>query len=228
RRVLRSHPPEAPADRPVQTRAHPGLDAELRPPLVPNPGGDSHPGRSPACSRCVTLQQQSSLDQWARWLGEVVSQVLKPHEGAASFPRAARQFLLKWSFYSSMVIRDLTLRSAASFGSFHLIRLLYDEYMFYLVEHRVAEATGETPIAVMGEFSDLASLSPAVLEKGRDPLAFLHEEGSPTHPHPRVKLGPSFSFPTDAFGTLGHEAGARMKPRVKREHSDPGPSLQEI
>ena len=50
-----------------------------------------------------------------------------------------------------MVIRDLTLRSAASFGSFHLIRLLYDEYMFYLVEHRVAQAKGETPIAVMGE-----------------------------------------------------------------------------
>lgn len=50
-----------------------------------------------------------------------------------------------------MVIRDLTLRSAASFGSFHLIRLLYDEYMFYLVEHKVAAATGETPIAVMGE-----------------------------------------------------------------------------
>lgn len=53
--------------------------------------------------------------------------------------------------YSSMVIRDLTLRSAASFGSFHLIRLLYDEYMYYLIEHRVAQAKGETPIAVMGE-----------------------------------------------------------------------------
>ena len=53
-----------------------------------------------------------------------------------------------------MVIRDLTLRSAASFGSFHLIRLLYDEYMFYLVEHRVAQATGETPIGVMGEVRD--------------------------------------------------------------------------
>ena len=35
-----------------------------------------------------------------------------------------------------MIIRDLTLRSAASFGSFHLIRLLYDEYMYYLVEHK--------------------------------------------------------------------------------------------
>ncbi|XP_016401449.1 DNA-binding protein RFX2-like [Sinocyclocheilus rhinocerous] len=108
----------------------------------------------------VTLQQQSSLDQWAAWLDNVVNQVLKPYEGSTSFPRAARQFLLKWSFYSSMVIRDLTLRSAASFGSFHLIRLLYDEYMFYLVEHRVAMATGETPIAVMGEVrrSDVSDL----------------------------------------------------------------------
>ncbi|CAG11623.1 unnamed protein product, partial [Tetraodon nigroviridis] len=140
----------------------------------------------------VTLQQQSSLDQWATWLDNVVTQVLKPHQGSRSFPKAARQFLLKWSFYryrplpseatppqflppichlflwfpdSSMVIRDLTLRSAASFGSFHLIRLLYDEYMFYLVEHRVAQATGETPIAVMGEFSDLSSMMPSLLDK---------------------------------------------------------------
>ncbi|XP_044018453.1 DNA-binding protein RFX2 isoform X1 [Aphidius gifuensis] len=99
----------------------------------------------------VTLQQQNSLEQWAIWLKSVVTQVLKPYEGKPTFAKAARQFLLKWSFYSSMVIRDLTLRSAASFGSFHLIRLLYDEYMFYLIEHQVALATGTTPIAVMGD-----------------------------------------------------------------------------
>ena len=51
--------------------------------------------------------------------------------------------------FSSMVIRDLTLRSAASFGSFHLIRLLYDEYMFYIVEQRVAQALNKTPVAIM-------------------------------------------------------------------------------
>nr|CAD7454689.1 unnamed protein product [Timema tahoe] len=99
----------------------------------------------------VTLQQQNSLEQWAAWLKGVVTQILKPYEGKPNFSKAARQFLLKWSFYSSMVIRDLTLRSAASFGSFHLIRLLYDEYMFFLIEHQVALETGETPIAVMGE-----------------------------------------------------------------------------
>ena len=50
-----------------------------------------------------------------------------------------------------MVIRDLTLRSAASFGSFHLIRLLYDEYMYYLVEQRVAKFRNTDPVVVMGE-----------------------------------------------------------------------------
>ncbi|KAM9745832.1 MHC class II regulatory factor RFX1a isoform 1-T1 [Menidia menidia] len=103
----------------------------------------------------LTLQQQNSLEQWAVWLDGVVSQVLKPYQQSPAFPKAAKLFLLKWSFYSSMVIRDLTLRSAASFGSFHLIRLLYDEYMYYLIEHRVAQAKGETPIAVMGEFASL-------------------------------------------------------------------------
>jgi regulatory factor X 1/2/3 len=99
----------------------------------------------------AALQQQNTLEQWASWLRMVVDTALEDYRGKPSFPKAARQFLLKWSFYSSMVIRDLTLRSAASFGSFHLIRLLYDEYMFFIVEHKVAEATNTTPIAVMGQ-----------------------------------------------------------------------------
>ncbi|XP_059378940.1 DNA-binding protein RFX2 isoform X3 [Carassius carassius] len=154
----------------------------------------------------VTLQQQSSLDQWAVWLDNVVNQVLKPYEGSTSFPRAARQFLLKWSFYSSMVIRDLTLRSAASFGSFHLIRLLYDEYMFYLVEHRVAMATGETPIAVMGEFSDLSSMMPSLMEKEA-----------------------SFSDDLASDGDMSRTSERSMsEPAVKRERIEISPSLQEI
>lgn len=154
----------------------------------------------------VTLQQQSSLDQWAAWLDNVVNQVLKPYEGSTGFPRAARQFLLKWSFYSSMVIRDLTLRSAASFGSFHLIRLLYDEYMFYLVEHRVAMATGETPIAVMGEFSDLSSMMPSLMEKDA-----------------------SFSDDLASDGDMSRMSERSMsEPAVKSEQIEISPSLQEI
>lgn len=98
-----------------------------------------------------------------------------------------------------MVIRDLTLRSAASFGSFHLIRLLYDEYMFYLVEHRVAKATGETPIAVMGEFNDLASLSLTLLDKD--------------------------DISEDRSSEADGDARSLGEPLVKRERSDPNHSL---
>ncbi|KAM6394723.1 transcription factor RFX3-like isoform 2-T2 [Rhynochetos jubatus] len=146
----------------------------------------------------MTLQQQSTLEQWAAWLDNVMMQALKPYEGRSSFPKAARQFLLKWSFYSSMVIRDLTLRSAASFGSFHLIRLLYDEYMFYLVEHRVAQATGETPIAVMGEFGDLNAISPGNMDKdeGSEVESEVEEEldenGEPQAKREKTELNEAF------------------------------------
>ena len=99
----------------------------------------------------TALQQQNSLEQWAAWLRLVVESALEEYRGKPNYAKAARQFLLKWSFYSSMVIRDLTLRSASSFGSFHLIRLLYDEYMFFLIEHKVAEAHNTTAIAVMSD-----------------------------------------------------------------------------
>ena len=95
------------------------------------------------------LQQQTSLEQWAAWLQVVVDSALQEYFGKPGYAKAARQFLLKWSFYSSLIIRDLTLRSASSFGSFHLIRLLYDEYIFYLVEHKIAEAHQKTAIAVI-------------------------------------------------------------------------------
>lgn len=50
-------------------------------------------------------------------------------------------------------MRDLTLRSAQSFGSFHLIRLLFDEYIFYLVEQRIAKTTHTTPLQMLGELA---------------------------------------------------------------------------
>ena len=121
----------------------------------------------------VALQNRHSLEQWADWLKTVIQTVLQPFEDGDVYSLAARKFLLKWSFYrytlnwkfgifskfnaflkflnSSMVIRDLTLRSAASFGSFHLIRLLFDEYLFYIIEHEIAFKTDLPPIAVMTE-----------------------------------------------------------------------------
>ncbi|XP_055773649.1 MHC class II regulatory factor RFX1-like [Salvelinus fontinalis] len=157
-----------------------------------------------------TLQQHNSLEQWAAWLDAVVSQVLKPYQHSpAAFPKAAKLFLLRWSFYSSMVIRDLTLRSAASFGSFHLIRLLYDEYMYYLIEHRVAQAKGETPIAVMGEFASVGrSLN------GQDPDKDEEEDEEESD-----EEGVEMTVPSNSAG-LG-EGEESLEPPVKLARTDP-------
>lgn len=97
-----------------------------------------------------TLQNQASLEKWTEWLNRIVDKTLSPYENKPEFTKVARQLLLRWSYYSCIVVRDLTLRSAESFGSFHLIRLLYDEYMFYEVQQRVARVLKISPVAVMG------------------------------------------------------------------------------
>jgi len=45
------------------------------------------------------LSDQISLEQWAEWLEEVISKCLSPYEGLPDFADAARNFLLKWSYY---------------------------------------------------------------------------------------------------------------------------------
>lgn len=50
-----------------------------------------------------------------------------------AFHKAARHVLQSWSYYSVQVLRELTVRNAPSFGSFNVARVLFDEYMFYLV-----------------------------------------------------------------------------------------------
>ena len=74
----------------------------------------------------------------------------------SSIPSILLILLFLW--FSSMVLRDLTLRSATSFGSFHLIRLLFDEYMFYTIENKVAAATGISPIAAFGNIKQVRRL----------------------------------------------------------------------
>lgn len=63
------------------------------------------------CVWQATLGRGASLEQWAAWLEGCVRGALAAHERRPDYTARARRLLLDWSFYSSLVIRELTLRS---------------------------------------------------------------------------------------------------------------------
>ncbi|XP_064602079.1 DNA-binding protein RFX6-like [Liolophura sinensis] len=82
------------------------------------------------------LRKQATVEAFTEWLDAVVEQkVIKPSkQNGRSFKKRAQEFLLKWSFFGARVMHNLTLNNAQSFGSFHLIRMLLDEYVLLAVE----------------------------------------------------------------------------------------------
>lgn len=84
------------------------------------------------------LQDGVSLHVWSTWIENITDQCINGEQlMGASLEEACSTVILRWTFYSSMIMRDLTLRSAASFGSFHLLNLLFNEYLLYSVEKRL-------------------------------------------------------------------------------------------
>ncbi|XP_051908225.1 DNA-binding protein RFX6 isoform X2 [Hippocampus zosterae] len=82
------------------------------------------------------LRKNATVESFVEWLDTVVEhKVIKPgKQGGRSVRRRAQDFLLRWSFFGARVMHNLTLNNAASFGSFHLIRMLLDEYILLALE----------------------------------------------------------------------------------------------
>ncbi|XP_036406520.1 DNA-binding protein RFX6 [Megalops cyprinoides] len=82
------------------------------------------------------LKKNATVESFIEWLDTVVEQkVIKPSkQNGRSMKKRAQDFLLKWSFFGARVMHTLTLNNATSFGSFHLIRMLLDEYILLAIE----------------------------------------------------------------------------------------------
>ncbi|XP_064597027.1 regulatory factor X 4-like [Liolophura sinensis] len=110
---------------------------------------------------CKELEQlfedQAPIESYIAWLDSMVDRcVASPSNRRPGILRKlARQFLLMWSCFGTRVIRDMTLYSAPSFGSFHLLHLMFDEYVLYLVENlHSQERTREYLAVIKGEVTD--------------------------------------------------------------------------
>jgi hypothetical protein len=82
------------------------------------------------------LSRQASLQSWLEWAEGCADQCLAMST-ANGLEEAGRALCLRWSFFTSLLLRDLTLKGGHSFGSFHLLRLLLDEYVMFYVDRRI-------------------------------------------------------------------------------------------
>ncbi|XP_044535071.1 transcription factor RFX4 [Gracilinanus agilis] len=102
------------------------------------------------------LEEQSPIESYIEWLDTMVDRcvVKVAAKRPGSLKKVAQQFLLMWSCFGTRVIRDMTLHSAPSFGSFHLIHLMFDDYVLYLLESlHCQERANELMRAMKGEGS---------------------------------------------------------------------------
>ncbi|TPP65166.1 Transcription factor RFX3, partial [Fasciola gigantica] len=83
---------------------------------------------------CTLLSNRGNLSEWTAWLDRIVARSLSGRVSGPKRANAARQLMLVWTYYSSLLMRELTLRSAVSFSSCHLLRMLCDEYLSYRLE----------------------------------------------------------------------------------------------
>ncbi|KAJ9574001.1 hypothetical protein L9F63_008598, partial [Diploptera punctata] len=87
------------------------------------------------------LESQVGLDILIQWFETVVERCVTStaRERGCSVKRVARHFLLLWVTVGTRVLRDLTLTSTNSFGSFHMLNLLANDYLAHCVELLEAE-----------------------------------------------------------------------------------------
>lgn len=79
------------------------------------------------------LRSKGPPEDYVKWARSLVTEGIETKTPQEAADYLSEQ-LLRWSFIISLIIRDITLRSAPGFGNFHLFSLLFNEYLLYMVD----------------------------------------------------------------------------------------------
>ncbi|KAI8090928.1 RFX DNA-binding domain-containing protein [Gilbertella persicaria] len=90
------------------------------------------------------LNNKPTIEHWMEWVSTVVGRYLKRYmpsnlNEATQYLIRSKQLLLKWNYYTTLIMKEFTLQQAQSFISFHNLRLFLDDYILYLVEENIAQ-----------------------------------------------------------------------------------------
>uniref|UniRef100_A0A915MLF7 RFX-type winged-helix domain-containing protein n=1 Tax=Meloidogyne javanica TaxID=6303 RepID=A0A915MLF7_MELJA len=99
------------------------------------------------------LSRHCSIEEWADWLESIVDKALNFPKTFKYSPQQiaikGKRFLLAWTLHSSLLLKEITLHSSTSFGEFHLVRLVFDDYLLIIMERKLAQILGKLPIELM-------------------------------------------------------------------------------
>ncbi|XP_065903597.1 transcription factor RFX4-like isoform X2 [Dysidea avara] len=84
------------------------------------------------------IRPKMMLEDFAEWIENAVSSIFimgnRVDDGEDHMRALAANFMKVWSFFITKVTRELTLLSATSFGSFHLLHMMVDNYLLHTLE----------------------------------------------------------------------------------------------
>ncbi|XP_033637529.1 transcription factor RFX4-like [Asterias rubens] len=170
------------------------------------------PGSSPnvktTVKKCFSelarlLEKHASVEDHIRWLHSVRSKCLKMvGDEETAKETAERNFLLQWSYVCNLLIRDQTLRSATSFGSFHLLHLLYEEYLLYMVD---VQQNQKKERALWKKLFDTDTDVPSYFLTSSNTSDFETPKGLPDAPDRLYHLAPTSLLPPAQPCRVSHE-----------------------
>ncbi|CAF0781919.1 unnamed protein product [Adineta steineri] len=83
-------------------------------------------------------QTMLTIHNWTTFIDTLLDDYLILYNNTKEYIYNARQFLLKTNFYCSLILRELTLYYGTSLGSFHLLQLFIEEYLYYRIEEKIS------------------------------------------------------------------------------------------
>lgn len=83
-------------------------------------------------------QTMLTIHSWTTFIDTLLDDYLIVSNNTKEYVYNARQFLLKTNIYCSLILRELTLHYGTSLGSFHLLQLFIEEYLYYRIEQKVS------------------------------------------------------------------------------------------
>ncbi|KAF7635123.1 RFX-type winged-helix domain-containing protein [Meloidogyne graminicola] len=134
------------------------------------------------------LSRYCSLEEWAEWLESIVDKSLNyskySNTSLQQISNRGKRFILSWNLHSSLLLKEITLHSSTSFGEFHLVRLVFDDYLLIVMERKLAKILGKLPIELMAsewlqmEKIKLTNKSTLITEKSFSPQQQLNNSPS--------------------------------------------------